>query len=122
MSEGRMSAEQRKAMTNAYRQTATRKGVYQIRNVRSGRVFVGASADLRVYMNRHLLQLRFGSHRSRDLQRDWNVQGEADFVFEVLEELKEPEGIQSDYRDDLRALEEKWLNAKRVEGPLYNLQ
>ena len=43
------------------------------------------------------------------LQEDWNKYGEKAFVFEVLEVLKEKEEGFSDIKEELKKLEEKWL-------------
>lgn len=64
-----------------------RTGIYCIRNLVSGRCYVGSAKriDHRWKAHRHLL--REGRHHSRSLQRSWNKHGEACFAFEVLEHI-----------------------------------
>lgn len=59
-------------------------GVYLIRCVPSGKVYVGSSKDLTQRMSCHKSLLRGGRHHSRRLQRSWDKYGEAAFVFEVV--------------------------------------
>jgi len=85
-------------------------GVYRIHNTRHDRSLIGRSVDLPAILNRERVALRFGNHPNAALQRDWTTLGPDAFVFEVLDTLKPPEG-QPDYdpTDDLRVLEELWL-------------
>jgi len=100
----------RKALSRAYRETRRPMGVYQVRNTRDGRVLVGRSVDLPAILNRERTALRFGGHRNAELQRDWNALGPDAFAFEVLDTLTPPEEAPGyDPTDDLRVLEELWL-------------
>ena len=83
-------------------------GAYQIRNTVNGKVFVGVSVDLPSILNRNQSQLRMGGHPNRELQKDWAEFGSEAFAFEVLDTITPPEG--RDAKDDLRALEELWLD------------
>ncbi len=60
-------------------------GVYAIRNVLDGRVYVGSALNLRRRWSAHKSLLRLGRHHSLHLQRAWARDGEESFVFEVLE-------------------------------------
>lgn len=60
-------------------------GIYQIRNIVNGKVYVGSSVNLRKRKNGHLSTLRNNKHSSTHLQRAFNRYGEDAFVFEVLE-------------------------------------
>jgi hypothetical protein len=51
-----------------------------------------------------------GMHVNRELQKEWNEFGLDAFVFEVLDVLAVPERSGYDPSDDLRALEEIWLD------------
>lgn len=63
-------------------------GVFQIRNSTNGKILIEASTDIAAKWNRHRTELRFGSHRNRALQDDWNEYGETNFSFSILSELK----------------------------------
>ena len=85
-------------------------GVYRVHNTRNGKSLVGASADLPAALNSHRAQLRLEVHSSRALQRDWKEMGPEAFEFEVLDTLAPPEQRDDDPSEDLRVLEELWLD------------
>lgn len=60
-------------------------GIYAIRNIRSGRVYVGSAVNIRRRFNQHRHMLRRGNHHSRRLQGSWDKHGEDCFVFEIIE-------------------------------------
>lgn len=67
----------------------TRTGVYQIRNIVNGRLYIGSAAGTRGLHGRwkvHQRQLISNSHKNKHLQRAWNKHQDASFVFEILEE------------------------------------
>lgn len=60
-------------------------GVYVIRNVVNGKVYVGsASRGIRSRWNEHLSNLRKARHANRHLQAAWIKYGEGAFEFKVL--------------------------------------
>ncbi len=64
-----------------------RHGVYQIRNLGSGKRYIGSAAGRGGFQERwrlHCLHLNRGSHHSIKLQRAWIKYGEDTFVFEIL--------------------------------------
>lgn len=85
-------------------------GVYRVRNTVTDRSLVGSSANLTAMLNRHRAALRMGAHANRALQQDWNALGEDAFAFEVLDTLEPPDDPAYTAADDLRALEELWLD------------
>jgi group I intron endonuclease len=100
----------KKALLREYKETPRPMGVYQIRNTVNGKLLVGTSVNLPAILNRHRAALRMGSHQNRELQKDWAEFGAEAFEFEVLDTLTPPE--QADYNpsNDLKALEELWLD------------
>lgn len=59
-------------------------GIYQIRNIVTGRVYVGSAVNFARRFALHRCNLRAGKHRNTKLQNAWNKYGEAAFVFERL--------------------------------------
>jgi len=61
-------------------------GVYQIRNIQNGKVYIGSAAGkgFRNRWNLHKQQLQNNKHHSVYLQRAWNKYGVGAFVFEIL--------------------------------------
>jgi group I intron endonuclease len=60
-------------------------GVYQIRCIPTGKIYVGSAVDLRDRWYRHCRSLLRGKHRNRYLQNAWDKYGEESFEFEILE-------------------------------------
>ena len=84
-------------------------GVFLIRNNRNDKVFLGGSLDLPGIINRHKFQLDAGVHPNKTLQADWNELGSDNFAFEIVDELTPRAGAGVDYRAELAALENLWL-------------
>src|SRR5260221_14377411 len=60
-------------------------GVYQIRHVATGHLYVGSSTELTKRFKAHRRLLEKGTHHSPRLQFSWNKDGPGSFVFELLE-------------------------------------
>jgi len=99
----------KKALKRDYKETARPMGVYQIRNTINGKVLIGTSVDLPAILNRLRTQLSYGSHRNRELQKEWNEHGADAFAFEILDALPPSDRPAYDPADDLKTLEELWL-------------
>jgi group I intron endonuclease len=87
--------------------------VYAITHLRSGKLYVGASADVERRFRDHRSLLRYGDHHSSRLQTEWNQFGEDAFSFEMVEKccienLWERERFHIDF-------------AREVGIPLYNV-
>ena len=63
--------------------------IYQIRNIVNNAVYIGSilKRNPQDRWVRHRKDLRGNHHHSQHLQRAWNKYGEANFVFEILEEI-----------------------------------
>jgi hypothetical protein len=99
----------RKELVRKYKEERRPIGIFQVRNKRDGKVFIGSTADLPAMLNRQQAQLRFGGHPVKRLQADWNELGADAFDFEVLDTLKPSEEPGYDPAADLRVLEAMWL-------------
>nr|MEE4268695.1 metalloregulator ArsR/SmtB family transcription factor [Candidatus Krumholzibacteria bacterium] len=103
-----MTTEERKAKVQLYKQARKQAGIYGIRNRETGRLLLGSSLNLHGPLNRHRAELRFGSHRCRQLQEDWNAYGPEGFDFEVFDTVDS--GLTGLEREAaLRKLEKEWL-------------
>lgn len=60
-------------------------GIYEIRHINSGRVYVGSARCIPCRWRLHLFYLKKGKHHSSYLQRSWEKYGEDAFAFAVLE-------------------------------------
>jgi len=99
----------------AYKLALPPMGVFGIRNLVCGRQLVERSMNLTGSLNRHRMELRAGVHRNRELMADWRAHGEAQFVFEVLEQVKERPEPDFDYAQEVQSLLARW-QAKLASG------
>lgn len=90
-----------------------RGGIYQIRNVVNGKVYVGSSVNLINRRNNHFRQLRKNIHHNIKLQCSYNKHGESSFVFEVVEFVDKPE--------DLISREQYWIDKLEAVNKGYNI-
>lgn len=81
-------------------------GVYTITHVKSGKVYLGSSKNIRGRWRDHQSSLEKGSHRNRYLQRAWNKYGATAFAFAVKEECpaEQLQAIEQRYLDEAIAL------------------
>ena len=75
------------------------QGIYFIKNIKTGRVYVGKSVDFEARKSHHLSSLKSGKHRNRWLQADYDQLGVSAFEFGMLEET-----------EDLARREDFWIN------------
>jgi hypothetical protein len=99
----------KKELKKAYKRTLPPMGIYQIKNLINGKIFIGSSLNLRGKINRDKFQLQLGVHRNEELQKDFARLGEANFTFEVMDQLQPKDEPNYDYAADLAVLEEMWL-------------
>jgi hypothetical protein len=99
----------KKEAKKQYKQTLQPMGIYQIRNIVNGKIFIGSSKNLNGGLNRNRFQLEQGLHMNKQLQNDYNQFGEGKFSFEVLDYLEPKEDTNYDYTEELKVLEEMWL-------------
>ena len=62
-------------------------GIYQIRNIHTGRLYIGKSKNIHGRWLAHRYALDRGIHVNDDLQGDWEIYGSKAFEFTVLEEV-----------------------------------
>jgi len=99
----------RQEIKREYKERRKTAGVFQVKNLKTGKVLLGSSLNLEGVFNRHKFELRMGSHRNAELQKDWNELGPDSFVFEVLEEVKVRDVPYFDVNDELTLLEQIWI-------------
>ncbi|MBP1934040.1 DUF2087 domain-containing protein [Ammoniphilus resinae] len=106
---GMEELDRKKELKQQYKETKSEAGVYQIRNTQNNKIYIDSTTNLKTLSGK-LFQLKMGSHMNKALQAEWNQYGEDAFVFEVLEILKENKNEYVDPKDDLKKLEQKWLD------------
>jgi hypothetical protein len=107
----------RKALKQQYLQMRRPMGVFQLRNQVNGRILVESSLNLDARRHRFEYEVEHGSvSHNKALQEDWARDGGANFVFEILEQLKPHDDPQHDYRFELAELEKAWLEKLQPYG------
>ena len=87
-----------------YRQTPRPAGVYRILHRSGGRKMLGASPDAPAMLNRIRAQSGPGSHPAKQLQKDWDADGEDGFDLEVLDLLAAPDDPDAHLTGELRTM------------------
>lgn len=113
----------KKTLIREYKETRRPMGVFRVSNTVNGKIFIGTSVDLPAMLNRQQSQLRMGGHPNKELQKDWNELGPDAFEFEVLDTFTPPEAPNYNPKDDLKALEDLWLDKLSPYGERgYNIK
>lgn len=74
----------------------TSTGIYRIKHLKSGKCYIGSAMRQTGFNGRwtkHKKDLSNNKHHSIKLQRAWNKYSKASFIFEVLEQIIRPDGI-----------------------------
>ena len=98
-----------KELKDAYKNVKPRAGVFQIRNLANGKIYVEGSMNLDKIWNRHRTELQLNGHRNTALLHDWNTYGEDQFAFEILDELKIGQQTEEELRKEVKQLEKLYL-------------
>ncbi|MBV6450073.1 MAG: hypothetical protein MHPDNHAH_00793 [Anaerolineales bacterium] len=99
----------RKEIHREYAERIKPAGVYQVKNLTSGKVLLGSSLNLEGPLNRHKFMLKIGSHPNKALQKDWDELGPERFSFDILEEVQRKTDPSFNLKDELELLEMIWL-------------
>ena len=91
-------------MEQIYNGNANAGGIYKITNKINQKFYIGSTTIFKRRYQDHLKSLRRGRHKNRYLQDDYNIFGENNFVFEVIE-------VVNSTRYKINSAENKWLLA-----------
>ena len=105
----------KKDLKNQYKEMKFPMGVFQIRNKKDGKILIDSSLNMPAKWNRHHVQLKFGSHRNKRLQEEWNQFGTDNFVYEIISEI-EYKNEQVDYSKEIEVLLELYLEELQPYG------
>jgi group I intron endonuclease len=98
------------ALKREYKENRRPAGVYQIKNTATGKIFIGSSVDVNARINRHKAGFAFmDNHEMPALIADVKKYGAENFTFEVLETLEGEYDSDTGLREDLKLLEQMWL-------------
>jgi group I intron endonuclease len=96
----------RKELKEEYKQVKFKMGVFQVKNNLNNKIFIGSSLDLKAIWHAQKLQLDFGMHQNRELQKDWTEYGKENFSYEILEEYTPPDDKQVNVEKEVKILEQ----------------
>jgi hypothetical protein len=99
----------KKEIIREYKDRRKPAGIFQIKNVSTGKVFLGSSLDLDGVLNSHRFRLEAGLHPNESLQQEWNEKGPREFEFTILETVPATDDPQVRSEDELTLLEGIWL-------------
>lgn len=71
-------------MAKDFRKNVKKSGVYVIRNVTNGRIYIGSALVLSRRKSEHFNKLQKNTHSNPFLQADFNKCGKESFIFEVV--------------------------------------
>lgn len=101
--------ERKKKLKMEYKQMKPEMGIYMISSHSNNKCCLQVTQNLRGAINRTKFQLQAGSHPNRELQKDWQEHGEADFTIEVLQYLDyDKDEAKTDYQEELAILQMIW--------------
>jgi hypothetical protein len=112
----------RQEIKREYKERKKPAGVFQVKNLRNGKMLLGSSLNLEGALNRHKFDLRMRSHRNIALQKDWDAMGPEAFAFEILEEAKIRDVPHFDLGDELTLLEQIWIENLQPFSKGYNVE
>jgi hypothetical protein len=99
----------KKELKRHYKENPRPTGIFQIKNLLSGKIFIGSAIDVNGIINSNKFQLLNRSHMNKELQQDFIIAGEENFSFEILDILEPKDNPIKDYEDDLEVLLQMWI-------------
>lgn len=110
-------------LKNAYKMNPRQGGVFQVKNLKNGKIFIGSGPNVEGQINKTKFILQLKDYPVDKLQEDWNITGEENFSFEILDYLKLKDGMTlKEYKSELKLLEEMWIEKlKTYDDKGYNL-
>lgn len=112
---GERKLDRKKELKQLYKETEIEGGIYCIRNTKNEKVYVESTRNFKTMSGRRLL-LNMGSHTNKALQDDWKEYGTDAFEFKILEVLKKKDTGYFNEKEELKKLEEKWLEKLQPYG------
>lgn len=98
----------KKEMKLQAKEEKARYGIFQIKNLKNGKIFVGSTPNFKT-LNGLKFMLNNNTHKNHGLQLDWNEYGKDHFEFSILETVDEKEWKGKSTKKILEELLEKWV-------------
>jgi hypothetical protein len=98
---------ERKEAIRAFKERKAARGIFALRCMATGQVWVESSLNLEAAQNGLFHFLRNGYHSDAALQAEWNAHGPEAFQYEVLEKLAD-DVLTIEARDQLKEKKLRW--------------
>lgn len=103
-------------MKEEYNLITPKMGVFQIRNIINGKVYIEGSVNLDKIWNRHRAEQNLDGHRNSSMQKDLNEFGEDNFKYEILSENKQEENKSINYANEAKQLAKMFIEELKPFG------
>ncbi|WP_027703119.1 GIY-YIG nuclease family protein [Metaclostridioides mangenotii] len=104
-----LDKNRKKELLLRYKEMKSEMGVYMIKSLKTGKVYLGYNQDLKGTLNGERFKLNAGGHKNIELQKEWKENTEKDFEIKVLEILEyDKDESKTDYTEDLKVLRGFW--------------
>ena len=114
-----MDKQSRRDAIRDYKERPVARGVFAVRCLPTGQVWVAASRNLDQQQNSIWFGLRAGGYVNREVQAAWNAHGEAAMAYEVLETFDDEDMGPVGRADLAKARAAHWreaLGARKLTG------
>jgi hypothetical protein len=115
--------DRRRELKMEYKELKTEGGVYQVRNTKNNKILVLATPNFKTINGKEVSLRRGTFFPYKELEKEIAIYGPDAFIFEILETLEEKEDSPFSKKDELKKMEEKWLEKLQPYGDKgYNIQ
>lgn len=102
-------SEAKKEMIAAYKEKKSVGGVYIIRNLTSGKIFLDTTPNIQGMLNRFEFSQKTKSPFTIKFQKEWQNEKDDDFGIEILEEIEMGvDQTKKSFKEDLETLKKLW--------------
>ncbi len=93
--------DKKKKLKIEYKNAKPQVGIFRIFSKENSKSFICSASDIQSRINRYKTQLKLGTHFCKSLQKDWELYGEQNFLFEVLSDIEPLEDNESISENEL---------------------
>jgi len=111
----------KKQVKEDYKSKKQPAGIFAVHNLHDNKMFIGKSKDLPSVLKRFKFTLKMGSFPFQNLIDDYNRLGKNNFAIKVLDELEIKDETEQEIDNELKILEEMWIEKlKKEDVSFYN--